>query len=287
MENFSWVSGRGIELALAMPLYVMQRYSGIEGPPADIQTQKAPFQDGATLLDVLLEPRQITLEITALGENNQHVYDLRRELIRAFNPKSGIGRLTWTQRNGRSYEIDAVPDSMTPMFPAGDGRGWDFQTVVIELRALDPTWYDPDVQEFFIGSFEGGFAFPLVFPVSFGEIGSFLEVTNEGDIETPLQFIFEGLIANPIITKVETGEFIAVNATVQNGQRLEINTAFGQKSVVLVHADGTRESAFQFVDPESTFFLLSPGTSTISYVATDEGTEASAYIRFRHRFVGV
>src|SRR5690606_29532291 len=66
------------------PPYVLTKIEGLGDLDADIQTQKAPYQDGETHIDTLFEPRYINMEISIVGEN---VDDLRRQLSKIMNPK--------------------------------------------------------------------------------------------------------------------------------------------------------------------------------------------------------
>src|SRR5690625_1401034 len=75
--------GQSIEFSNRKP-FILENVEGLGDIEADIQTQKAPYQDGETHIDTVLEPRYIDLEISVVGSN---VDELRRYLSRVMNPK--------------------------------------------------------------------------------------------------------------------------------------------------------------------------------------------------------
>jgi Phage tail protein len=287
--KLTFTNSKGLSLAFTQDRraeYFLRSVSGIDGIDTDLQLQQAPYQDGKTFIASTLNVRDITLEIDIYSSINKDVYDYRRELLSLFNPKleEGILRIEY----GNSIkEIRVVPDT-GPKFPSGgDNRIGSFQKTIINLVASDPSFYDPKTEKRTLASFVGGFSFPFSFPLSFGEVGDFLEVENKGDVDTPVFVVFKGPLKNPVLENKTTGQKITVTQEIPAGESLEINTAFGKKSVFRVLADGSKVSAFNWVDPKSKLWQLIPGVNEISYSATDEAGNAAASISFNHRYVGV
>ena len=98
--------------------YLLQNWEGFGEVPVSLQTRKSPYQDGVTVMEQLLEPRHLSLEVVLLGESKQDVYDKRRFIQSLFNPKLGQGRLEWYQPDGTVYSIGVIPDG-SPNFPGG------------------------------------------------------------------------------------------------------------------------------------------------------------------------
>ncbi len=144
-----WTSGDGRTLALrGSDGYKVQVMDGFGGAPVAIQTTKAPYQDGETLVDQLLEPRILTLELMLVGDD---VHARRRLLVSLFNPKLGTGTLSW-ERDGQTFAIHAVADG-GPEFPSRWGQTSTpcLQAAIIHLRAPDPMWYDPEPESWDAG----------------------------------------------------------------------------------------------------------------------------------------
>jgi hypothetical protein len=134
--------------------------------------------------------------------------------------------------------------------------------------------------------FSGGFSFPFSFPFNLGTVGSQLEVNNSGNIETPVIIYFYGEVVNPVIQNLTTEEDIIINQTVNDGDILIINTAFGEKSAMIL-SGGVYTNAFEYVDPDSIFWKLAPGDNTLKYTVNSEGANAQCRIYYYHRFSGV
>lgn len=281
--KYTWIAGNGESLVFDENNIYLQSIEGVGGAPSTIQTQKAPYQDGSTLIDQVLEERDIPILLGIRGLNREELFSKRRILIRLFNPKLGVGTLR-LEIGTNSYEIKGTPDG-GPEFPYSKSR--TNQPALINIRAPDPNWYNPKTEKRTLASFVGGFSFPFSFPLSFGEVGDFLEVENKGDVDTPVFVVFKGPLKNPVLENKTTGQKITVTQEIPAGESLEINTAFGKKSVFRVLADGSRVSAFNWVDPKSKLWQLIPGVNEISYSATDEAGNAAASISFNHRYVGV
>ncbi|MGJ9385523.1 Gp37-like protein [Salipaludibacillus sp. CF4.18] len=71
----------------------------------------------------------------------------------------------------------------------------------------------------------------------------------------PIEIEFNGPATNPNVANLTTGEFIRVNRELFEGDKLIINTAFGnERKVVIVDQDGKEKSEWGYIDIwESTY----------------------------------
>jgi hypothetical protein len=259
-------------------------WSGFGDSPSDIQSTKAPYQDGETYIDTILSPKELIVEFTIIGSTRQQVFDRRRTVINQFNPKLGPGTLKWTQDDGSEYHIDCVPRS--PQFADGQGQSDTHQVVIVSFVAFTPFWYDPSqIQQIMVG-FSGGFSLPFSFPFTMGTVGSQVDINNLGNIETPVLIYFYGEVVNPVMQNLTTGEDITITKTIDDGDVLIINTAFGEKSVMIL-SGGEYTNAFEFVDPDSVFWKLAPGDNTLKYTVSSEGANAECRLYYYHLYSGV
>jgi hypothetical protein len=280
----SFTNGDGDTFEIRGNYLLSPNWSGFGNMPINLQSTKAPYQDGRTYIDAILEEKELVLEFTIIGDTRQSVFDRRRTVASMFNPKRGIGTLKWLQEDGTEFHIECIP--LGPEFPGGDGQGNTFQSVIVSFMALSPYWFDPvQVQRTMVG-FSGGWSFPLSFPLSFGEVGTQIDVENDGDLETPIMIYLYGEIVTPVIENVTTDEKITVNKTIDDGDIMIINTAFGEKSVMIL-SGGVYTDAFEDVDPESVFWSLEPGANTIKYTSASEGENAECRIYYYNRYGGV
>jgi phage-related protein len=283
--TFTNAVGHSVDLSHHNP-YLITAIDGTGAMDVDTQLQKSPFQDGRTYVDNALEPREISLEVAILAGDSGSIFDLRKTLSQVFNPKLGEGILRY-EYDGYVKEITAVIDK-PPVYPSGSSNRMEkFQKAVITLICPSPFWLDiADISEPLV-AWIGEFRFPLRFPTKMGRQGDSRNLLNEGDVSTPVLIQFKGPATNPKVTNETTGEFIKVNRTLNSGDTLEISTAFGQKRVEVVNVDGTRTNVFNWIDLNSTFFILLPGENLISYTADTGKDTAVVTITYRNRYVGV
>jgi hypothetical protein len=290
MERLTYTNSNGQSVALgntARP-FMLLFVDGTGSPTSTIQTQKAPFQDGSTYIDTVLEPREITFEVGIFGSDQAEVFSNRKTLCEVFNPKNGVGQLLY-EYDGGSKLINATVE-MAPVFPSGkENKATGYQKAMFSLLCLDPLWEDETATGYELSVSVPLLAGPIIFKptiVFSALLNKTITIENIGDVSTPVKIIFYGPATNPIITNETTDEFIQVNKTLTDGQSLEINTAFGSKYVTLV--DGSsRTNAFGFIDLDSTFFNLAVGDNTITYDADSGADSATMTISYKNKYVGV
>lgn len=289
MEKLIFTNSRGfsVELGDESP-FILTKIEGLGAVNAAIQTQKSPFQDGETYIDNLLEPRSISIEIMILADDTEEMMENRRKLLQAFNPKLGEGKLIYEYGKVKR-EIKAISE-LAPVFPdAGDFKD-TMQPGLIQLYCPNPFWLDTFIESEEMADWVGGLRFPLQLPMMFTGRSSrqHTVIHNAGDVDTPIVFEFLGPATNPVVTKVDTGEYIKVNREIAVNEKLVITTEFGNKKVILRNLDTKEEiNAFGWIDLGSTFFQLEPGNNLISYSADSGQETARVWIRWRNRYVGV
>jgi len=120
--------------------FAITKAEGLGVPGINLQTQKAPYQDGTTYIDSLLDNRMLSFELTINKPNAFADIDTaRRELVSKLNPKLGPGVLVYTTEGGSSYRINATVSAVT----IPDKRYQEpFLRVLVQLTANDPMWMD-------------------------------------------------------------------------------------------------------------------------------------------------
>lgn len=279
---FTNVKGQSIELTNRMP-FLLESVEGKGDVSANVQMQSAPFQDGATFIDTTLETRALELIVNIKAYSRDELNLLRQQISSIFNPRLGLGKLTYSNGNVER-EIEVVSASV-PIFPTGEAKGKWFQRTVINLIAPNPYWEDTLEENYKLEDFVGSFKFPFHLPMRFSSRGDSRVLFNGGDVPTPIQVEFRGIAVNPKITNMETGEFIRVNRTIEQGYKLIIDTSFGGKRVEIVAPDGTVTNAFHYLDLASTFFNLDVGDTKIGFIA--EGGNPEVYVTYKNRYLSV
>lgn len=288
MQVVTFTNSRGQTITLkGSAPFLLSGIDGLGDVDADIQMQRSPFQDGGTYTDSILQTRPLSLEVAIISEDGPvGVSQKRSEIAQIFNPKLGLGRLTYENENG-VIEIMAVPEHV-PAFPRGsENRGYTFQKCIIDLIAPDPYWKSIDNLDQSLTAWIGKFEFPVEFPVQFGERADRATIINVGDEKTPVIIEFTGPATNPIVTNETTGESIKVNRVINSGDVLEVNTAFGNKTVEIISPNGSRTNVFNYIDLDSEFFQLIPGENVVSFSSDDADKAGSVSIQYKNRYLGV
>jgi len=292
-EKLKYISAtdQEIELNNKAP-YILLTIDGAGQAGIDTQTQKAAYQDGETYVDSLLDYRNINIDIIIKAGDKQELFNKRKELQKIFNPKNGPGKLIYT-RAGEEKQIKAIVDD-GPDFPSGENnRGITFQRSSITLLCPSPFWEDVMPGGEVLGFVSGGLTFPLKLnPVApehtiFSRRGFEAGLNNQGDVPTPVKITFFGEAENPKIKNNTTGEFIKINQTIGENEKLHINTAFGQKRAEIEDENGEITNAFHYLDLESTFWGLKVGSNDVDFESDISKDKASVEISFRNRYVGI
>ena len=280
---FTNALGQSLTFGRTRP-YILQYVDGAGGLEAEIQMQKAPFQDGQTYIDTLVDTRVISLEVAIVGADYQEVYQRRSEMLKIMSPKLGRGELVYYYPGGAKRIVCAVESA--PVFPTGgDNKTRGYQKTILTLRCPLPFFTDLVRETIKLEDFVSNFRFPFKFPVYFATRGDFFIINNTGDVPAPISVEFRGPAENPRITNVSTGEYIQVNKTLVAGEKLLINTEFGNKSVRYRDVNGIETNAFGLIDLGSTFFDLELRENEISFISDSGSPEV--YVSYRQRYLGV
>jgi len=294
--KFTNTRGESVSFNKAGSSFHANAINGLGDVAIDIQTQKAPFQDGSTFIDSTLESRVISFEVLIYGTSDTDISKKRSQLARIMHPKLGEGLLEVTYGN-ISRVIGAVVEHV-PSYPSGiENRGNRYQVGLIDLYCANPYFRSSDESVEQLVTFSGGLTFPLTLPTIFGNQDSTAKsriIVNRGDSPTPIEVTFTGPATSPIrIENETTGEFIEVAQSLLDGEKLWISTQFGKKRVQKIAIDGTVINAFNYIkinpNPSlsSTFFQLQEGNNLITYSTGEEYEKAPVTIGFYNRYLAV
>lgn len=282
MYEFTFTNSLGESLYFAYGTdYVLETVSGLSNVGTIIQSEKSPFQDGSTFIDSLLNTRIVTF-IVQIREN---IESNRRKAIRVLNPKLKEGTLSFT-KNGVTRTLTCVVNEGPDMLENNNDRRPNLQRFTFTLEAHQP-YFEGEQEQWTLAGFLGGLEFPFSFPITFGTVGSTITLNNDGDTTLPLYIELNGPLTNPTLTNQTTGEFIKLSQELLSGYKLEINTAFGKKSVVIVDNLGNRSNGFGYISPDSTLFGLSVGYNTLSYTDDVQPNKTAVSLFYKKRYIGV
>ena len=108
---------------------------------------------------------------------------------------------------------------------------------------------------------------------------------NNGDLETGLviELTASAVVRNPVITNIDTEEFIALKHVFAAGEKVIINTNYGAESVMSCIGD-VEADIINDLDLESDFLQAPMGTSHIRITAASGAADLAAVIRYYQRY---
>lgn len=239
-------------------------------------------QDGDTYLGHRIESRDIEIVGNIRTRDKEQVQALRRRLNHLLNPQYSA---TLIYERGDFKRVIGCKVDNAPVFK----RNVIFEQFIIQLRCLNPFWSEEAETREDIATWTGGFEFPepdgLEIPITGWEIGFrepslIVNVYNRGDVMAGIRIDFRalGVVVNPSLLNVNTGDFIKLNMTMEAGDVLTVSTGYGQKEVTL-RRSGIATDAFRYLDVDSSYLQLSVGDNLFRYNAENnlENLEVSIY----------
>ena len=296
--------GKSVELNHSAPL-ILFNLEGVEGFETDVKTNKSAFNDGVMVSAVSVEERIITIngyiyidlsDLPADPEVRDTFLEterekLKRELYSAFNPKHK-GELKIYKKTS-SYSADNLVVVQAPIFDMDYTDTNELFSFSVDLLMPFPYFgtENPIIEEF--GSEIGMIEFPVDVPpegqeLTIRNMEIVKNIVNKGDTEAPItvEFKANAVVKNPSIFNIYTREFIKINRTMKNGERIVVTTEPGNKRVVSI-IDGIEENIFEQLDQGSTFIHLNVGENVIRYNADDLLEQLEVYITYKNYYVGV
>jgi|FLYN01.1.fsa_nt_gi hypothetical protein len=262
--------------------------------PTQRLTDRGPLQHGDSDLDFRLHPRLGMLKLLAQASTIAGHWDIRKQLLKIFRPSRTPITLRWTLDNGDVRQID-VHYAGDLTFSSEDRLGYS-QKAVVQLRAADPTFYDPTLQTitYGVGGGTGVFAFPLSWPASFGSstVNQTRTIAYAGTWRTYPVVIIKGPITNPVITNLTTGDKLDLTGTtITTGDSYTIDCRPGVKTVV--DASGSNRIDKLSDDSDLATFSLEAdgeaalGLNDIKVTGTGANATTEVYLQFHTRYIGI
>ncbi|MBW3491129.1 phage tail domain-containing protein [Bacillus sp. FDAARGOS_1420] len=271
-----------------LPPYVLTSID-LSGSEAEFSQTQGYMQDGFTPVSVTMKGMQYPLEFYIEAPHAKELFELRRKLNRVLHPKAGPFTVTVQMPHG-IFQNTIIIENL-PKYRVEDEQFLILQQGLFHITTSDPYWKNESDIEVPLLSWTPKFSFPFSCKptVQFGYKGEQQKVINNGDEETPVKIEVFGPCTNPRVTNLTTMKGIQINRDILAGERLEINTAYGQNTVELVGIDGTKTNAYNWIAPGVRLneFRLQVGLNIVDYSANAGRESATVRIRFRERYTGI
>lgn len=260
-------------------------------------TQRGTFQQGDFDTDFRLDPRVLSIPLLVMASNLSDHYQKRDALLKIFTPSNSSATLTITV--GVPLGTDFVR-SITVVTLGGltfdhvPGAGYDIRFVV-QLRAADPTWYDPAGV---IASTSAAIAgtptpYPKPYPVPYGvsALSGDTKITYGGSWQTYPVITATGPITGLLITNQSTGALISVPGVIPAGRTWTFNLLYGYKTVT--DDLGVNQIAAVTAASDLATFAIVPapdvldGVNIITVAGTGTTGASTTNLFYFNRYVGV
>ena len=195
-------------------------------------TQRGPLQQGDSDVDFRLDPRVLQIPLLITADTMTQHYAIRDKLLAIFSPSNVIGTLTITRPDGTQRAI-ATKILGGLSLDVDAKSGYSVKTIV-QMRADDPTWYNP-VQNIIAGTpaiVGTPTPIPRLYPVTYGAGGTIsvnTAVAYAGTWNAYPNIVAVGPLNSLIIQNASTGDVITLLQTLLLAPRIHSICAMGIK----------------------------------------------------------
>ncbi len=259
---------------------------GLSANSIDLSEATVTNQVGSSITGASIQSKTMTID-------GRYFYTpaIRKRLLAVILP--GIGARLRYQNTVENVDVywegqpTATPDIST-------GPVWQSFQFSLKLPYPYPRTTEEENKSF--SYLQSGFRFPQAYSsktpwqISTRIIEPLQTITNRGDIPAGFTVTFKALtdgVKGPKLLNVDTRENIAfTQLTLNSGDVLTVNTMINAREVLLTTSEGTK-NAFEYMDYDSTFFLLARGANTLRYSAQEREANLEVTLSFEESLAGV
>jgi hypothetical protein len=289
-ETFTLIRG-GTTLDISdLVRYHVVDFDGFGAPPVRRLTQRGPQQNGDTDIGYRLDARTMRLTVQSYGSTSANFHSRREELLSLLKPGTDAVKLRWTYNSTTQRQIDCHLSGGLSLGSQSFLKN-NFRDV-IELRASDPTWYDPTGGSvtFALSAGGTGMPFPLIVPITFGastlSASQSISLSDVNAWDTfPIIYV-TGPVTNLILTNTATGDVLDfTGSSVGGGVTYTIDLRYGYKTVI----DSTSTNRISQLTAASNIatWRLVPGNNSISVAGTSATAATTIVVQYNQRYIGV
>jgi len=290
MQKLTYINLRNEQIIFQGAPYVLGKITGLGIPDIEVATLRGAYQQGDTIIGYRRGARTVTVAFTLMCASRSALYAARSHLLAILSADRAVSD---TDRATLIYEND-YGRWMTPAMPMEgmmpDARIENAQTgLKIEFRCESPFFYSTVALETSFSYTDSGLELPFAFPFTLGSREFSKEVTNPGQVATPVELWIACKGETPQIVNRSTGKSLALAAPIPDGYTLYLNTDYAKLSAQLIQPDGTRIGAFGklSLDTPLADFVLRPGINVLEYRPSGGTMQSVITIRWRSAYEGV
>lgn len=274
--------GQTFEISVSSPFY-LDGAEGLEALENEFYSVKNYNEDGTNIKGSSVRERNIVIK----GRISLNKEINRQQMIRFFNPKHQF-TLKYTNGDVVRYidcKVEKTPAISRHIIPQ----------FIISFLCPNPWWYTEE-QKFEIAMWVPAFEFELEIDdegdgieMGYREPNNVVNVFNDSDTASPLRIEFKavGSVVEPYIEVVDVGKIVKIEATLQGGDIVTVNTRRGNEYAIL-ERNGVEINYFNYLSYDSDIQLsVDVGDNLIRYDAAQFVSNLEVSIYFMPQFVGV
>lgn len=259
----------------------IEKIASLAQQNVDFETTKSNREIGEKLEHQRVNPKTIAIRGTLLGPCDA----MREQITHVIAPLSE-GKLIFNDTYELTVHVKTSPD--IERYAANAKFSFS-------LYAPYPYWLKREKSKTTLVGLKALFSFPWNIsdpnPFAFSEyveVG-YVTVRNDGEAPAYWTVTFSALdeLTNPRIYNMETGEYVKILKTMNNGEQITVSTEGDELTVICTGADGVETDGFKYLDIESEPFKLAVGDNFIKTDAETNTIALRASISFHSAFVGV
>lgn len=256
--------------------YMTSKIEGLNPPAGTISTSTYAGMNGSYLNNAFIEKRNVVISFEMRGIN----IEKRRHALYKVVKTSRYIKVYYRTPNIDVYTTGYVETCEVNNFG-------QFTSGQISIICPDIYWYDTRIQTAECSPIKGVFHFPFPdsdepFPIGVYNTHNRLTIQNDGD-ETGFTIVLSGTASNPILTNVETGEYLQISGDISDGDTVTITTKTGSKTVTL-ERNGVTENIINRLVSGSTWLSLREGENKFDFSG---GTGLKVRLIHRNAYLGV
>lgn len=243
-------------------------------------------QIGVKVAGRVINQRDISLVGFILADDEKEMLDKKRNLQQMVNPLEDFFLVI------DNYKIRVSASSSIEYAIAHYENNKYLTKFLINGVCANPCFTELQAKTVPLAAWLGRFRFPLAMNKSNPAImgvklpSKMRMIENEGATETGMIIhikALQGNIQNPYIQNILTGEKLLLNCTMAEGETIDINTNYGEKSVI----QNGKTNFIHKVDLDSDFLQLHVGENYLEYGADANDKYLEIEIEFSPQFLEV
>lgn len=272
-------NGQKLKLTQNESKYQIVKIDGLTPPKAKIDTIDVVNVDGAKFKSSKLEMRNLVLTIKINGDVEKN----RIALYDFFMPSQWC-KIIYKSSSKKVYIECYCESNDSDLFVNG-------QTAQISLLCPKPHWINLVSTIIDISKRYGNFTFPFTIEepgIVFASIdlNKITRCVNYGEVANGMIIAIKanGTVNNPVVYNYNSGEYIKVNKTMQQGEKIVINTDL---KTIYSYADSIETNIINDKDNNSTWLKLERGNNFLTYNADSNSEMLDVVITHNSIYGGV